>query len=56
MFLQYATKEDFLTPERAKEYAAHVSEPKKFKLYEAPHALNAEAAATAWPFWPTSYS
>lgn len=43
MFLQYATKEDFLTPERAKEYAAHVSEPKKFKLYEAPHALNAEA-------------
>jgi len=43
VFLQYATKEDFLTPERAKEYAANVSEPKKFKLYEAPHALNAEA-------------
>lgn len=43
VFLQYATKEDFLTPERAKEYAANVSEPKKFKVYEAPHALNAEA-------------
>ena len=43
VFLQYAAKEDFLTPERAKEYAANVSEPKKFKVYEAPHALNAEA-------------
>src|SRR5215470_17550148 len=41
VFLQYATKEDFLTPERAREYAALVSEPKKFKLYEAPHALDA---------------
>ena len=43
VFLQYATKEDFLTPARAKEYAANVSEPKRFRLYEAPHALNAEA-------------
>jgi len=43
VFLQYAAKEDFLNPERAKEYAAHVSEPKRFKLYDAPHALNAEA-------------
>jgi hypothetical protein len=43
VFLQYATKEDFLTPERAREYAAIVSEPKKFNLYDAPHALNAEA-------------
>ena len=43
VFLQYATKEDFLTPERAKAYAANVSEPKRFKLYDAPHALNAEA-------------
>ncbi len=41
--LQYATKEDFLTPERAREYFAIVSEPKTFKLYESPHALNAEA-------------
>jgi len=43
VFLQYATKEDFLTPERAREYAAVVSEPKLFKLYDAPHSLNAEA-------------
>jgi dienelactone hydrolase len=43
VFLQYATHEDFLTPARAKEYAANVSEPKTFKLYDAPHALNAEA-------------
>jgi dienelactone hydrolase len=43
VFLQYATKEDFLTPARAREYEALVSDPKKFKLYEAPHALNAEA-------------
>jgi dienelactone hydrolase len=43
VFLQYGAKEDFLTPERDKEYFANVSEPKKFKLYEAPHALNAEA-------------
>lgn len=43
VFLQYATKEDFLTPERAREYAQKVSEPKMFKLYDAPHALNAEA-------------
>jgi cephalosporin-C deacetylase-like acetyl esterase len=43
VFLQYATKEDFLTPARAREYFAIVSEPKTFKLYEAPHALNAEA-------------
>jgi cephalosporin-C deacetylase-like acetyl esterase len=43
VFLQYATKEDFLTPERAREYFAIVSEPKALKFYEAPHALNAEA-------------
>ncbi len=43
VFMQFATKEDFLTPARAREYAANVSEPKRFKLYEAPHALNAEA-------------
>lgn len=43
VFLQYATQENFITPERAKLYAAVVSEPKRFKLYEAPHALNAEA-------------
>ena len=43
VLLQYATREDFLTPARAREYAANVSEPKSFRLYEAPHALNAEA-------------
>lgn len=43
VFLQYATQEDFLTPERARQHAAVVSEPKQFKLYDAPHALNAEA-------------
>jgi dienelactone hydrolase len=43
VFLQYATQEPFLTPERAREYEKIVSEPKRFKLYEAPHALNAEA-------------
>ena len=43
VFLQYATKEDFLTPDRARGYAANVSEPKRFQLYDAPHALNAEA-------------
>lgn len=43
VFLQYGSQERFLTPERAKEYAAVVSEPKRFKIYDAPHALNAEA-------------
>jgi cephalosporin-C deacetylase-like acetyl esterase len=43
VLLQFATKEDFLTPARAREYGAVVSDPKIFKLYEAPHALNAEA-------------
>jgi dienelactone hydrolase len=43
VFLQYATKEPFLNPDRARAYEKIVSEPKKFKLYEAEHALNAEA-------------
>jgi len=43
VFLQFATQEAFLTPDRAREYEKVVSEPKRFKLYEAPHALNAEA-------------
>jgi dienelactone hydrolase len=43
VFLQYASRETYLNPERAKEYAAVVSEPKRLKIYEAPHALNAEA-------------
>lgn len=43
VFLQFATQEQFLTPARAREYEKIVSEPKRFKLYDAPHALNAEA-------------
>jgi len=43
VFLQYASQERFLTVERDREYAGVVSEPKRFKLYDAPHALNAEA-------------
>jgi dienelactone hydrolase len=43
VFLQFATQEKFLTAERARQYAAIVSEPKQFNLYDAPHALNAEA-------------
>ena len=43
VFLQYATQERWLTPERARQYEKFVSEPKRFKIYEAPHALNAEA-------------
>jgi dienelactone hydrolase len=50
VFLQYGTQEEFLTPERDKEYFAIVSEPKKFKLYEAPHALNAEARRDRFAF------
>jgi len=43
VFMQYATKEDFMTADHARAYEKVVSEPKRFKLYEAPHALNAEA-------------
>jgi dienelactone hydrolase len=43
VFLQYARQEKFLTAERARQYAANVSEPKQLKLYDAPHGLNAEA-------------
>ena len=43
VFLQFATQEDFLTPARAREYYAIVSEPKSMKFCEASHALNAEA-------------
>ncbi len=43
LFLQYSSQEKFLTPEVARATAALASEPKQFKLYDAPHALNAEA-------------
>src|SRR5438093_1274163 len=42
-FLQYASQEKFLSPEHARGYTALVSEPKRFKEYDAPHALNAES-------------
>lgn len=43
MFLQYGSQEAFLNPDRAREYAAIVSEPKRLGIYNAPHALNAQA-------------
>jgi dienelactone hydrolase len=43
VFLQYGSQEKFLNAERARLYAAVVSEPKQLKIYDAPHALNAEA-------------
>jgi len=43
VFLQYATDEPFLNGDLAKRYFEIVSEPKKLKVYQAPHALNAEA-------------
>jgi dienelactone hydrolase len=43
VFMQYATQEKYLTPDAARQYAAIVSGPKRFKVYDAPHALNAEA-------------
>lgn len=43
VFLQYATNEPFLNGDIAKQYLEVVSEPKTLKIYDAPHALNAEA-------------
>lgn len=43
VFLQYATNEPFLNGEIANQYLEVVSEPKTLKIYDAPHALNAEA-------------
>jgi hypothetical protein len=43
VFLKDAKQDKFLTPARADQYEAIISEPKRFKLYDAPHALNAEA-------------
>src|SRR5258707_273440 len=43
VFLQYGRDEPYLNAEAAKRYFEIVSEPKKLKIYEAPHALNAEA-------------
>jgi dienelactone hydrolase len=43
VFLQYATEEPFLNGNIAKQYLEVVSEPKTLKIYDAPHALNAQA-------------
>ena len=43
MFLQYATDEPFSNGDLARQYFEIVSEPKKLKIYGAPHALNLEA-------------
>ena len=43
VFLQYASQEDFLNPDRAREYLTVVSDPKRLEIYDAPHALNAAA-------------
>lgn len=42
VFMQYATH-DMIPAELAPQYAQVVSEPKKLKMYDAQHALNAEA-------------
>jgi hypothetical protein len=43
MLLQYATDEPFLNADMAKQYFEVVSEPKKLRIYHAPHALSPEA-------------
>lgn len=43
VFLQFGSQEKFLNAERARLYAAVVSEPKQLMIYDAPHALNSEA-------------
>jgi dienelactone hydrolase len=43
VFLQYGSRDDGISPEQARRYAAVVSEPKQFKIYDAEHNLNAEA-------------
>jgi dienelactone hydrolase len=45
VFLQYATDEPFMNGEVAKQYFELLSEPKKLKVYDAPHALNTQAIA-----------
>jgi dienelactone hydrolase len=40
LFLQFASEEQFVTPDMDKDYFAVVSEPKQMKIYTAQHALN----------------
>ena len=50
VFLQYAAQEKFLNPDRARAYLAIVSDPKRLEIYDAAHALNAEARRDRIPF------
>jgi len=43
VFMQFAAQEDFLKPEHVRKYQPIVSKPNMLKIYDAPHALNAEA-------------
>jgi dienelactone hydrolase len=43
VFLQFASDEQFVTPDMDKDYFAVLSEPKQMKIYTAQHALNPEA-------------
>jgi dienelactone hydrolase len=43
VFLQYGARDNGITPQQAQQYAAVVSEPKQFMIYDAEHNLNAEA-------------
>lgn len=43
VFMQFATQEDFLKPDHVRQYEKIVSTPRRLKIYEATHALNAEA-------------
>src|SRR6266446_9608693 len=43
IFLQYCSRDSGISAERARQYAAVVSEPKQFKIYDAEHNLDAEA-------------
>jgi dienelactone hydrolase len=40
LFLQFASEEQFVTPDMDKDYFAVVSEPKQMKIYTAQHALS----------------
>lgn len=43
VFLQYGSRDSGISTERARQYAAVVSEPRQLKIYDAEHNLNAEA-------------
>src|SRR5262249_52025786 len=56
VFLQYAKDEPFLNEGVAKQYLEVVSEPRKLKIYDAPHALNAEATRDRIAFLADQFS